>query len=79
MEWPYFYVVGGTTGYIYNTDVHRLDLRTCVWTCLFDSHSKDDTEHPIGRLVIVNHAGLKTNSINCCYIIHIFVFVFVIF
>ncbi|XP_041349835.1 kelch domain-containing protein 10-like [Gigantopelta aegis] len=27
----YLYVCGGTTGWIYNIDVHRLNLRTLVW------------------------------------------------
>jgi hypothetical protein len=28
------YVFGGTTGYIYSTDLHKLDLNTMVWTQL---------------------------------------------
>nr|KAG5701674.1 hypothetical protein BaRGS_027832 [Batillaria attramentaria] len=50
VEYPYLYIVGGTTGYIYNSDVHRLDLRTCQWECLFDSQDTEDPlEFPLGR------------------------------
>lgn len=28
------YVFGGTTGYIYSTDLHKLDLNTREWTQL---------------------------------------------
>ena len=27
----YIYTVGGTTGFVYNMDVHRFDLTTCTW------------------------------------------------
>lgn len=30
----YLYVFGGTTGYLYSTDLHRLDLTTREWTHL---------------------------------------------
>lgn len=30
----YLYVFGGTTGYLYSTDLHRLDLSTREWTHL---------------------------------------------
>lgn len=30
----YLYVFGGTTGYLYSTDLHRLDLATREWTHL---------------------------------------------
>jgi hypothetical protein len=31
LDGPYLYTVGGTTGFDYTADVHRLDLRTGVW------------------------------------------------
>ncbi|KAK7102646.1 kelch domain-containing protein 10-like [Littorina saxatilis] len=53
----HFYLVGGTTGFIYNTDVHRLDLETGTWQCIFDSprgednvnEDEQDIHNPIGR------------------------------
>ena len=27
----HLYVYGGTTGFVYNTELHRLDLNTFVW------------------------------------------------
>ncbi|KAK6318134.1 hypothetical protein J4Q44_G00114250 [Coregonus suidteri] len=36
----YLYVFGGTTGYVYSTDLHRLDLTTREWT-----HLKPNTPH----------------------------------
>ncbi|XP_025107786.1 kelch domain-containing protein 10-like isoform X2 [Pomacea canaliculata] len=51
-EWPYLYIVGGTTGFIYNSDVHRLNLQTCHWDILFDSKQsgENDTAYcPEGR------------------------------
>lgn len=30
----YLYVFGGTTGYFYSTDLHRLDLSTRIWVHL---------------------------------------------
>lgn len=31
----YLYTIGGTTGYDYSCDVHRLNLRTRVWECVY--------------------------------------------
>uniref|UniRef100_A0A8C9WDT3 Kelch domain-containing protein 10 n=1 Tax=Scleropages formosus TaxID=113540 RepID=A0A8C9WDT3_SCLFO len=38
----YLYVFGGTTGYIYSTDLHRLDLTTREWTHLKPTNPPDD-------------------------------------
>lgn len=35
----YVYVCGGTTGFVYNMDLHRLDIHTGVWEHL-TVHSK---------------------------------------
>jgi len=42
-----FYVIGGTTGYAYSMDVHKLNLETRVWEPLFVS--KGDLEEPSAR------------------------------
>jgi hypothetical protein len=44
----YLYTVGGTTGYEYNADVHRLDLRTGVWEVVYVCEGKGKKE-PQGR------------------------------
>lgn len=38
----FLYVFGGTTGYIYSTDLHRLDLTTRVWIHLKPNNRPDD-------------------------------------
>ncbi|XP_054746274.1 kelch domain-containing protein 10 homolog [Anastrepha obliqua] len=44
----YLYTVGGTTGYDYSCDVHRLNLRTRVWECVYICRP-DIREDPEGR------------------------------
>ncbi|KAL1110152.1 hypothetical protein AAG570_008229 [Ranatra chinensis] len=43
----YLYVIGGTTGYEYSSDVHRLDLETSVWECVYLCNGGCD--EPMGR------------------------------
>lgn len=38
----FLYVFGGTTGYIYSTDLHRLDLTTREWIHLKPNNPPDD-------------------------------------
>uniref|UniRef100_A0AAY5K541 Kelch domain-containing protein 10 n=1 Tax=Esox lucius TaxID=8010 RepID=A0AAY5K541_ESOLU len=38
----YLYVFGGTTGYVYSTDLHRLDLTTREWTHLKPNNPPTD-------------------------------------
>lgn len=38
----FLYVFGGTTGYIYSTDLHRLDLTTRAWIHLKPNNRPDD-------------------------------------
>lgn len=45
----FLYVFGGTTGYLYSTDLHRLDLTTREWTHLKPINSPSDL--PEERLV----------------------------
>lgn len=52
----YLYVFGGTTGYLYSTDLHRLDLSTREWTHLKPKNAPLDL--PDERSVCL--AGLKT-------------------
>jgi len=44
----YMYTVGGTTGLAYNSDVHRLNLRTCEWEEVYICTGKEPSE-PTGR------------------------------
>ncbi|XP_036331537.1 kelch domain-containing protein 10 homolog [Rhagoletis pomonella] len=44
----YLYTIGGTTGYDYSCDVHRLNLRTRVWECVYICRP-DIREDPEGR------------------------------
>ena len=48
MSFPDVYIVGGTSGYIYNAEVYHLDLRqpTGIWTKL---SSDTDPKQPVGR------------------------------
>lgn len=38
----YLYVFGGTTGYLYSTDLHRLDLTTREWIHLKPNNTPSD-------------------------------------
>lgn len=38
----YLYVFGGTTGYLYSTDLHRLDLTTREWIHLKPNNAPSD-------------------------------------
>lgn len=42
------YTVGGTTGYEYNCDIYRIDLRTRVWERVYICTGVDQSE-PKGR------------------------------
>ncbi|XP_043258534.1 kelch domain-containing protein 10 homolog isoform X1 [Colletes gigas] len=44
----YFYTVGGTSGYEYTCDIHRLDLRTGIWEKVYICSGIDQNE-PSGR------------------------------
>ncbi|XP_067630755.1 kelch domain-containing protein 10 homolog [Eurosta solidaginis] len=44
----YLYAIGGTTGYEYSCDVHRLNLRTRVWECVYMCRP-DIRDDPQGR------------------------------
>jgi len=48
LRYPNVYIVGGTSGYIYNVDVYHLDLSAPVgkWTKL---SSDGDPRQPVGR------------------------------
>lgn len=43
----YFYTIGGTNGFAYNSDIYRLDLRTLIWESVFVGTGGE--EEPIGR------------------------------
>lgn len=45
---PFIYAIGGTTGFDYTCDIHRLDLRTYEWECLSRSCASNE-DHPKGR------------------------------
>lgn len=47
----YLYVFGGTTGYLYSTDLHRLDLSTREWSHLKPNNAPSDL--PAERSVCV--------------------------
>lgn len=48
LDGPYLYTVGGTTGFDYYADIHRLDLRTCVWEEVYVCTGRAE-EEPQGR------------------------------
>ncbi|RXM32301.1 Kelch domain-containing protein 10, partial [Acipenser ruthenus] len=54
----YLYVFGGTTGYIYSTDLHRLDLNTREWIHLKPNNPPDDLPEERYRHEIT-HDGQK--------------------
>ncbi|CAH2086248.1 unnamed protein product [Euphydryas editha] len=43
----YFYTIGGTNGFSYNCDIHRLDLRTLIWEPVFIGTGQEG--EPLGR------------------------------
>ncbi|GBP14517.1 Kelch domain-containing protein 10 homolog [Eumeta japonica] len=43
----YFYTIGGTNGFDYNCDIHRLNLKTLTWECVFIGTGQEG--EPIGR------------------------------
>ena len=49
----FLYVFGGTTGYIYSTDLHRLDLTSREWIHLKPNNPPDDL--PEERYSIATH------------------------
>ncbi|KAL8611319.1 hypothetical protein ACOMHN_013750 [Nucella lapillus] len=71
-QWPYMYIVGGTTGFVYNSDVHRYDMRVGVWTCLWDSQTNEEGS-PTGRyrheMVLHNQQLLMFGGgqATCCF------------
>ena len=48
LDGPYLYTVGGTTGFDYTADVHRLDLRTGIWEEIYVCTGRVCGE-PLGR------------------------------
>lgn len=44
----YLYAVGGTTGFAYSCDVHRLNMKTLAWEPVYVCQGKGDYE-PVGR------------------------------
>ncbi|XP_015431512.1 PREDICTED: kelch domain-containing protein 10 homolog [Dufourea novaeangliae] len=42
----YLYTVGGTTGYEYTCDIHRFNLKTCVWEKVYICSGSDQNEPP---------------------------------
>lgn len=55
------YVFGGTTGYIYSTDLHKLDLNTMVWTQLKPNNLSCDLPEERYRHEIA-HDGQRITS-----------------
>lgn len=49
----YLYVFGGTTGYLYSTDLHRLDLTTREWTHLKPNNTPSDLPEERSDVVAV--------------------------
>lgn len=47
-EGGYLYTIGGTTGYDYTCDIHRLHLKTLVWEPVYVCQGTGDCE-PEGR------------------------------
>lgn len=61
----FLYVFGGTTGYIYSTDLHRLDLTTREWIHLKPNNPPDDLpEERYAFLSPVRAAGCNSNSLT---------------
>lgn len=64
----YLYVVGGTTGFIYFCDIHRLDLETREWECVYlnrDENPRGRYRHGIafdGNLIYVLGGGTAMES-----------------
>lgn len=44
----FLYTIGGTTGYEYTCDVHRLNLKTLMWEAVYVCQGKGEYE-PAGR------------------------------
>lgn len=44
----HLYVVGGTTGFDYSCDVHRLNFETLRWECVYQCHPENEDD-PLGR------------------------------
>lgn len=44
----YLYTIGGTNGFTYTCDVHRLDMKTNVWENVYICQGRNDSE-PLGR------------------------------
>lgn len=56
----YLYVFGGTTGYLYSTDLHRLDLTTREWTHIKPNNVPSDL--PEERSVTLGHSYTAKSS-----------------
>ncbi len=54
----YLYVFGGTTGWIYNADLHRMHIKDHTWTLI-----KPQGDVPEGRYV--SHMDLNQTSRGC--------------
>lgn len=48
-----FYVIGGTTGYNYSIDIHKLDMQSLEWEKLFAT--RGDMDEPEPRHVFTNN------------------------
>lgn len=48
----YLYVFGGTTGYLYSTDLHRLDLTTREWAHLKPNNAPSNLPEERSLLII---------------------------
>uniref|UniRef100_A0A3B4BE50 Kelch domain-containing protein 10 n=1 Tax=Periophthalmus magnuspinnatus TaxID=409849 RepID=A0A3B4BE50_9GOBI len=57
----YLYVFGGTTGYLYSTDLHRLDLSTREWTHLKPNNTPSDLPEERLKLSNIHAYNLETN------------------
>lgn len=44
----HLYVVGGTTGFDYTCDIHRLNFKTLVWECVSECRAENEQD-PLGR------------------------------
>lgn len=57
MEGKYIYSIGGTSGYQYEMDVHRLDLSTRKWELLHKSHGRSSEPEARYRHEVVFYKG----------------------
>lgn len=48
-----FYVIGGTTGYTYSMDIHKLNMNTLEWEKLFVS--RGELDEPESRYICIHN------------------------